>query len=293
MTPPRPATLYALGDLHKHWRPEDAAFLEREAPAHVLFVGDLGDEDVELVRELAAIRVPKAFVLGNHDAWQSFTWKRPTPRLMDSLQALDADHIGYEVRDLPEAGISILGARPFSWGGPGLRSPELYDTLYGVKDMARSAAKIVEAAQRAAHQDLLILAHNGPTGLGAGTGDIYGKDFGREPGGDWGDPDLEEAIARIRDQGFRVRAVVAGHMHHRLAHPRGELRTRYVRRDGVAYVNPAIVPRLRRAEDGTVHAFFLRMRWSAGRMVALEEVWVDLYGTVVEVHRPETVETGS
>lgn len=34
-----------------------------------LFVGDFGEEDVELVRQVAGVKHPKAVILGNHDAW--------------------------------------------------------------------------------------------------------------------------------------------------------------------------------------------------------------------------------
>ena len=118
---------------------------------------------------------------------------------------------------MPEAGISVVGARPFSWGGQSLRSPELYDEIYGVRTMRQSAAAIVDAARNAQHRDLVILAHNGPLGLGSQTNDIYGKDFGK-PGGDWGDYDLALALQRIEGFGLRVREVIAGHMHHRLLH---------------------------------------------------------------------------
>ncbi len=281
------AELLVIGDVHRHWRPEDRRFLERSQPDLALFVGDLGDEDVELVREIVAIDVPKAVILGNHDAWQSFTRKRPTQKLQDSLAALDGTHLAYEVRDLPKAQISLVGARPFSWGGKSLRSPELYDQLYGITDIESSAQRIVSVAQGARFQDLMILAHNGPTGLSEHTRDIYGKDFGERPGGDWGDRDLELAIEDLRSQGFRIRAVVAGHMHHRLAHPRGATRVRFVERDGTCYVNPAVVPRLRPGDDGAVHGHFLRMKWRAGMLAKLEEIWVDTQCRVVLRETPE------
>ena len=62
-----------------------------------LFVGDLGDEDVEMVRRIADLAVRKAVILGNHDAWQSFAKKEVTAKLSDSLDALGADHIAFLV----------------------------------------------------------------------------------------------------------------------------------------------------------------------------------------------------
>lgn len=242
-----------------------------------MFVGDLGDEDVEMVSRIADISVNKAVILGNHDAWQSFSNKQVTSKLNDSLDVLGDDHIAYRVREVPSAGISVIGARPFSWGGQSLRSPELYDFLYGVHTMRQSAAAIVDAARSAQHRDLVILAHNGPTGLGTNSDDIYGKDFGK-PGGDWGDYDLELALQRIEGFGMNVRAVVAGHMHHRLLHPRGKERKRFIKRGSTMFLNTAVVPRVERDADGNELSYFVRTKWQAGECQSVEEVWVDTHG---------------
>jgi uncharacterized protein (TIGR04168 family) len=283
------ANLTVIGDVHRWWRPADTAFLERSAPDLSLFVGDLGDEDVEIVRLVANISVPKAVILGNHDAWQSFGRRTSTEKLRECLAVLGDDHLAYAVREVPRAGISVIGARPFSWGGQSLRSPELYDEIYGIHTMRQSAAAIVDAARQAQHRDIVILAHNGPIGLGEETHDIFGKDFGK-PGGDWGDRDLALAIQRIEGFGLRVRAVIAGHMHHRLVHPRGAERIRFVRREGTLFLNAAYVPRLRQNERGEELTYFLRTRWRAGECVGIEEVWVDVHGNERESVVPSIIE---
>lgn len=277
-----------VGDVHRWWRSGDAAFLERSRPALTMFVGDLGDEDVEMVRTILGVSVPKVVMLGNHDAWQSFGRRVATEKLRQMLELLGDDHLAYAVREVPAAGISVIGARPFSWGGESLRSPELYDEIYGVHTMRQSAAAIVDAARNAQHRDLVILAHNGPLGLGAQPGDIFGKDFGK-PGGDWGDRDLALAIQRIEGMGLRVRAVVAGHMHHKLVHPRGALRTRFVQRGGTLFLNAAYVPRVRQDQDGAELSHFLHTQWSAGECVRIEELWVDVNGSVRETWPVEPV----
>lgn len=274
------ATLLVVGDVHKQWRREDREFLERGAQDTVLFVGDLGDEDVEIVREVAAVRAPKAVILGNHDAWQSFSRRKPTRALLESLDVLAGDHLAYEVRELPRARVSILGARPFSWGGKSLRSPEIYRRLYDVEDVETSAERIVEAARRAHHRDLVILAHNGPSGLSRRPTDIWGKDFGRGTG-DWGDKDLELAIERIRDLGLRVRCVIAGHMHERLVRPRGARRRRLVAENGTTYVNTAVVPRIRELDGGLEVAHYVRVRLHDGVVESVEDLWIDRTGRVV------------
>lgn len=289
MVHPPDVTLLVVGDVHRHWRPEDGEFLESGAQDLTMFVGDLGDEDLEIVQTVAGLAMPKVVMLGNHDAWQSFSNKEPTSNLRKSVELLGEDHLAYGVRELPRAGISIVGARPFSWGGASLRSPEIYGEFYGVTDMRTSAARIVEAARKAQHRDLLVLAHNGPAGLGEEPRDIYGKDFGK-PGGDWGDVDLDLALGQIRELGLRVRCVVAGHMHHRTLRPRGGVRTRFVRRGSTLFANPAVVPRLRRAAGGVELSHFLRMRWQGGRLMGMEEIWVDTEGQVREVWEPSILE---
>jgi uncharacterized protein (TIGR04168 family) len=286
---PSDAVLTVVGDVHRWWRSADVTFLERSRPDLALFVGDLGDEDVEMAQRIASVPVPKAVVLGNHDAWQSFGRKVSTPKLREILAALGEDHIAYAVREVPAAGISVIGARPFSWGGPSLRSPELYDEIYGIHTMRQSAAAIVDAARNAQHRDLVILAHNGPLGLGDRTSDVFGKDFGK-PGGDWGDRDLALAIQRVEGWGLRVRAVIAGHMHHKLVAPRGAERTRFVRRGETLFLNAAYVPRVRQAEDGSELSYFLRTLWRDGECTGVEEVWVDVHGDEHEVTSPAIVE---
>ena len=301
------ATLVAVGDLHRRWRPADRAYLERSQPDLAMFVGDLSDtEETEMVEKVAAVEVPKVVLLGNHDAWRSIEEQEITQELSDSLAALGSTHLAYGVRDVPAAQVSIVGARPFSYGGPGkrgergavLRGAAVYEQLYGVGDFKASADLIMKAAQGARHSDLIILAHNGPTGLGSDPADFCGKDFrdrkvqGDKPGGDWGDKDLELAIEAIEGWGYRVRAVVSGHMHHKLLEPRGAERRRFVRRGHTLYVNCAVVPRLVRDRDGHELAHFVRMQWEGGECRTLEEVWVDANGRECKVVVPEVIDLG-
>ena len=60
--------LAIVGDVHDLWTGHDVVALKALHPDLTLFVGDIGNEAVELVRSIAALDVPKAVVLGNHDA---------------------------------------------------------------------------------------------------------------------------------------------------------------------------------------------------------------------------------
>lgn len=287
--------ILVVGDIHRNWRQADALYLERGDQDLALFVGDLGDEDVQMVRTVSEVNAPKAVILGNHDAWRSFSEKQVTNALRKSLDLIGSDHLAYDVREWPQAGLSIVGARPFSWGGADLRSPEIYTELYGVSTHEDSATRIVEAVRRAQHRDIMILAHNGPTGLSRESHDIWGKDFGKSktPRGDWGDRDLELAIAEIKDLGYRIPCVVAGHMHHRLLYPRGALRTRFLRHKGTLYLNAAVVPRLRNHDNGAKLAHFLRITCSSGQVDSVEELWVNKNGKTITADQPRILEQAS
>lgn len=283
-------SILVVGDVHKEWRTADTAFLEQGTQDLTLFVGDLGDEDPEMVQTVANIDVRKAVMLGNHDAWRSFSEKRITPNLHESLEILREEHLAYDLTEWYEAGISIVGARPFSWGGPSLRSPEVYSELYDIRNHRESADRIVEVARQGQHRDIIILAHNGPTGLSMETHDIWGKDFGKSPRGDWGDSDLELAIDQIKSIGLRVRMVIAGHMHHRLITPRGAFRTRFLRHGSTVYINAAVVPRHRLLSNGTVVAYYLRILCADGKLESFQELWVDEKGKVRDKHSPKIME---
>lgn len=283
-------SLLVIGDVHNHWHPEDSAFVANGDQELALFVGDFGDEDAEIVRTIAGIDVPKSVILGNHDAWRSFSEKRVTKNLQASLDALGDDHLAYDVREWYGGGASIVGARPFSWGGKSLRSVEVYDEIYDVRNHEQSAAKIAAAARRAEHRDVIILAHNGPTGLSMETHDIWGKDFGRSPRGDWGDEDLEIAIDQIKSLGLRVPLVIAGHMHHKLITPRGAYRTRFLRHGSTVYVNAAVVPRTKKLANGALVSYFLKVYCQGGKVEGFEEMWVAADGKIREKATPRIME---
>ena len=141
----------------------------------------------------------------------------------------------------------------------------------------RGLGRVDRRRRSARHQDIVLVAHNGPRGLGSRPGDIYGKDFGK-PGGDWGDLDLRIAIRELKSLGYRIPLVVAGHMHHQLSYPRGELRRRCVVKPDTTYVNPARVPRIFRARDGALCRHYLSIRMAEGRLVALDELYVTSQG---------------
>jgi uncharacterized protein (TIGR04168 family) len=151
--------------------------------------------------------------------------------------------VGYSCHEIHADGVdlSVVAARPHSMGGSRWHFERHMRERHGVDGFLASAARLRAVVNDCRHDDVLFLAHNGPTGLGERPDDIWGCDFKPELG-DFGDPDLRDAIEHARSRGKRVRAVVAGHMHHRLAG--GGQRRWHVERDGTQYINAARVPRI-------------------------------------------------
>ncbi|CAI5521865.1 unnamed protein product, partial [Closterium sp. Naga37s-1] len=222
---------------HGMWHPwRDLAALKLLKPDIVLFVGDFGEEQVQLVQQVAAVKammgavgaqVEVAVILGNHDAWFHMFRKESAPlvdavdKLTQQLEALGSLHVGYGRVDLPRWHLSIVGARPFSYG-PSSWAKSFYRTRCGVRTMNASTAKITETIRAAPDShSVVVLAHNGPAGLGSQPWDICGKDFpskGLPPGGDFGDEGEREgggvrAITASLEDGRHIPLVVFGHMH--------------------------------------------------------------------------------
>lgn len=255
--------LGVVGDLHLDLDATDAEQLDAGGYDAILFVGDLAAYShragLEVARAIAGIRTRTFVIPGNHDAANVFQMAAEVleadvllplfnlgqqARERQLVSALGgAQVVGYSLHRLeaPWGPVDLVAARPHSAGGAHLAFRPHLASAFGVDDMDASAAKLVELVDRSEAAELVFLAHNGPTGLGDRPDDLWGCDF-RRGGGDFGDPDLRVAIDHARRIGKRVRAVIAGHMHHQLKGG-GQRRWR-VERDGTLYVNAARVPRI-------------------------------------------------
>jgi uncharacterized protein (TIGR04168 family) len=226
-------------------------------------VGDFGNEAVEVVRKVAAVSIPKAVIMGNHDAWYSASsWgKQKAPydqsqedRVQQQLDLLGKAHVGFSKLDFPQLDVSVVGSRPFSWGGLTWRNSQFYRDRYQIKNFEESTQQIVKSAQDTASQTLIFIAHNGPAGLGKQTESICGRDWKAE-GGDYGDPDLTAAIAQTQSLGKSIPLVTFGHMHHELKIPRGKRRKLVEVREQTVYFNAACVPRVIKTAQDTKRSF--------------------------------------
>jgi uncharacterized protein (TIGR04168 family) len=249
----------------------------------VLLVGDFGNESVEIVRQIAALDIPKAVILGNHDAWYTATpWgaKRcPYDRSLEDririqLDLLGVNHVGYGYLDIPHLGLTVVGGRPFSWGGSEWKNTDFYRQWFGVTDFAESTDRIIQSVEAAAHDQILFIGHCGPKGLGDRPESICGRDW-NPPGGDHGEPDLAAAIAHAQQMGKTVPLVAFGHMHHSLRHRRDRLRDRLtVDGQGTVYLNAAAVPRVIKTATTSQRNFSL-VTLREGQVQDVTLTWID------------------
>ena len=284
----KPITIAVVGDVHEQWEEADNSALEGLGVDLVLFVGDFGNESVPIVRKISQLSVPKAVIMGNHDAWYTASgWGRkkcPYDRskedwLQDQLDILGDLHVGYSKLDFPQFNLSVVGSRPYSWGGPEWKNKGFLSDSYQVSSFKDSTEKIMSAVQETSEQNVIFLGHNGPAGLGRDPEDICGKDW-QPIGGDHGDPDFSQAIAQSYDFGKKIPLVTFGHMHHRLRHTRSRLRTRVVTNaEQTVFLNAACVPRVIE-ENGHKLRNFSLVFLDNNTVTDIASVWVDAQGAI-------------
>lgn len=79
-------------------------------------------------------------------------------------------------------------------------SSEFYRKMYDCMSFEESSDRTVSACQEApAGSSVVLVGHNGPTGMGEHKHAPCGADF-QADGGDWGDPDTERALEELRQQ---------------------------------------------------------------------------------------------
>ena len=283
-------TIAVVGDVHDQWEWQDNACLQELGVDLALFVGDFGNEAVTVVERVAALKLPKAVILGNHDAHYSASkrGRKKCPydrakedRVQQQLDLLGADHVGYNKRDFEQFHLSVVGSRPFSWGGPEWRNEEFYQQRYGVTGFSDSTEQIMGTVRETAYPTTIFLGHNGPKGLGENRYDPCGRDW-KPAGGDYGDPDLASAIGQSRQWGKTIPLVTFGHMHHQLRYTNDYQRTA-VRQDeqGTVYFNAACVPRLVETENCRLRQFCLVSLTPTG-VSEIRSVWVTDDSAIVQ-----------
>ena len=291
---PAAITIAVIGDVHNLWDPKEENILESLGVDLVLFVGDFGNEAVDIVRHIAAVKLPKAVILGNHDVWYTATpWGRskcPYDRqqedwVQQQLDLLGNTHVGYGCLDFPEFDLTVVGSRPFSWGGPQWKYKRFYRDRCHVKNFRESTERIMAAVETAAHNTIIFLGHCGPYGLGDRPEDPCGKDWGNgRLGGDYGDQDFTDAIAHTQIMGKNVPLVAFGHMHHGLRHRTDCERVKAImNEDRTLYLNAASVPRIKDDRGDRLYNFSL-VSLEQGHVTQAKIVWVNEY---LEMHQED------
>ncbi len=279
-----------IGDLHTHWDEIDVAQFAGMEYDLLYFTGDLGggtpDSTLRVARVMAALRQPALVMPGNNDTVDidelaaELAHQYGASQLMSIIRNAGVPVspmvlCGYSRHPIRvgERRVELIAARPHSMGGPQLSFADYMERTYGIGDLQSSSRRLRSLVDEADAEDLIFLAHNGPLGLGEEPHAIWGCDF-KPGGGDWGDPDLTEAIEHARALGKRVLAVVAGHMH--LRTKQGLERPWRLERDGTLYINAARVPRIFAADDD-VYRHHVALTISPDG-VGVEEVLTPLYG---------------
>ncbi len=274
-----------VGDIHAEWTNEDNEALDALGYDLVLFVGDLADALHVRTRATAAsiagLRTPALLIAGNHDATTPLGvllealgtgLRRPglARRGLHRLDALQASLgpvplVGYSVHPYPEHDLTVIAARPHAMDGRRVTFGPLIEARYGITNLGASIRRLHDLVD-ATSGPLLFLAHNGPRGLGSGPRDPWAV-----AGRDLGDPDLASAAYYARRHGREVRAVIAGHVHHR-TDDRDWVRMH----EGIWHVNAARVPRVRTSASGTLrHHVAVTIE---GQQVDVRERWMGSSG---------------
>lgn len=269
-----------VGDLHGFWSEADVSYFNASDYELVLFTGDLGSgtrkNGVDVARSVARLDRQALVVAGNNDApyRHEIAAEFQVQGGLAELMRLAPDHplanrressvelCGYAVREVTvgQRALSVVVGRPYAMGGNELSFPDALHEGFDIATMSQSADRLCALVEQTQTADLILLAHNGAAGLGDESTSIWGCDF-RPLAGDWGDEDLQLAVQHAKRIGKRVLAVVAGHMHRSSKLPRMAT----LQRDGVLYVNPALVPRVLEREEGVVrHHMVLELTLATG-----------------------------
>ena len=281
-----------IGDIHGAWDEHDTRFFNRAGYDALLLTGDLPRfvGALPVARQLAALTPPAYMIAGNHDATglvqlyaemsgharlTRLTALGMPERVAELDAALGPIMLGGYSRHTLAPELGLIMARPHAMGGDRLYFADYLRRVYGVTDLAGSRdalCRLIDNAPR----DLVVLAHNGPAGLGETPDAPFGCDFDPKRG-DFGDPDLADALDHARQTGHRIRATVAGHMHHRSKDGQSWRRTHLRDSHDTLHINAARVPRIE-AEGARRHHVALAI---SDEGASAETRWVDQDGEIV------------
>jgi uncharacterized protein (TIGR04168 family) len=284
-------SIVILGDLHGHWDEEDEQYYAALPCDLLLWTGDLADSPAQqyaVAASLARCGRKAAGLLGNHDGashllasceahgyrllewWLSFGHAARVQRLRSILGAHD---VGLARRELPHLGLTLIGLCPLQSGGARLAFAETLRRVYGTSDPEPILQRLIDEAQSSR---LILLGHNGPSGLGTEPFAPFGRDW-NATGGDHGDPVFGRLLQYADQADKEVVLAIAGHMHD-IRRGRAREALRYSGRTPV--LNACRVPRLEQ-RGGAVWRWDFRGEFTGEGIQKLERTaWVAGQGIV-------------
>ncbi|MBI2568706.1 MAG: metallophosphoesterase [Candidatus Schekmanbacteria bacterium] len=289
--------IVVIGDIHGRWDADDQSYYRSLRTDLLLWTGDLGDtiaDGLRVAGMLSSLGEHSFGVLGNHDGAETLLviaealgldlvasvlgW-RHAERVTALRRVLGGHDLGLAARELPQLGLAIVGMRPHTSGGERISFSRTLRKVYQCVDPHATLRARIAATTAT---NLVLLGHNGPTGLGDSHLSPFGVDW-RRGGGDNGDPDFAAALEHAEACGKRVLVAIGGHMHDRLKALafRGLRRAPFARYGTVPIVNACTVPRIRRHKSSTLHAHVeLRVDGDAGLAAADRVFWSPSAGEV-------------
>jgi len=244
-------------------------------PNIVLFVGDISDGSVKIIKKIKEIRIPTFVILGNHDRGKDSTGET----LSKQIRVLGEKYCAWDLKVFNNQ-INLLSARPCSSGGGYYLSKEVKG-FYGPITEQDSINKIIKCSEKTVEDlPLIIMSHAGPSGLGSEPKSICGKDW-KLPSLDWGDRDLSVAISQIQKR-RKVDLVIFGHMHNRLKRNLGLREMFKIDSKGTIYFNTAVVPRYKTDEDGKLLINFSWIEFEKKGLSHVSHRWYSESGEIRE-----------
>jgi len=141
-------------------------------PNIVLFVGDISDGSVKIIKKINEINIPTFVILGNHDRGKDSTGET----LLKQIRVLGEKYCAWDLNVFNNQ-INLLSARPCSSGGGYYLSKEVKG-VYGPITEQDSINKIIKCSEKTVEDiPLIIMSHAGHSGLGTDPKSICGKDW--------------------------------------------------------------------------------------------------------------------
>ena len=264
-----------VGDCHGQWSELDIEILSIIKPDIVLFVGDISDGSIKIIKKINLINIPTYVILGNHDRGKDSSGET----LLKQIRVLQEKYCAWDLKIINNQ-LNILSARPCSSGGGYYLSKEV-KAVYGPISEQESVKKILKCSEKIVKDlPLIFISHAGPSGLGSDPNSICGKDW-KEPSCDWGDRDLAIAISEIQKK-RKIELVIFGHMHNCLKRNQGFRKMLEIDKEGTVYLNSAIVPRYKKNEKNELFVNFSWVEFEENKLVHISHRWYSELGEISE-----------